>query len=360
MAQRIYNFSAGPAALPHSVLQKVQKELLNYDNTGMSVMELSHRSAAFTQIINTATALIKELMQVPDNYKIIFVQGGASVHFALAPMNFANNKNADYADTGLWSYKAIKEAQKLIKVNTITTSRNDNYSFIPQIHKENISKQADYVHITTNNTIYGTQYTDVPDTGNVALIADMSSDILSKTYDISKFGMVYAGAQKNIGPSGFSICIIREDLLVRCPDDIPSIFNYKTIADNDSLYNTPPTFGIYVCGLVLQWLKEQGGVSTMEQINREKSALLYDFLDNSKLFKATILPPYRSIMNIPFTSGTESIDAQFVSNAEANGLKQLKGHRTVGGMRASIYNAMPLEGVKALIDFMKRFEMENQ
>lgn len=360
MTQQIYNFSAGPATLPLSVFQKVQNELLNYQNTGMSVMELSHRGTAFTEIISAASSLLRKLMHIPDNYKILFYPGGASMHFALVPMNFATNKIAAYADTGLWSYKAIQEAKKSIQVQTITSSRENNYNYIPQIVKENIIDKADYLHITTNNTIYGTQYKELPNVGNTPLIADMSSDILSKEYDVSKFGMIYAGAQKNLGPSGLSICIIREDLLELCPVNIPSIFNYRTIAENQSLYNTPPTFAIYVCKLVLEWLKVQGGVQAIEKINKEKAALLYGFLDNAALFKATIPLPFRSMMNVPFTTGNEKLDELFIQEATANGLMQLKGHRTVGGMRASIYNAMSIDGVKKLIALMQNFEMQNK
>lgn len=357
--KRVYNFSAGPAALPTSVLEKAQKELLDYRNSGMSLMEMSHRGKEFTEIIESATALLKELMQVPDHYKILFVPGGASVQFAMIPMNFAPNRIADFVDTGVWSEKAIREAERMMEVNIVASGRNAGYCSIPELNATTFNPAADYVHITTNNTIYGTRYQKLPDTGHVPLIADMSSDILSRPYDVSQFGMIYAGAQKNIGPSGLAVCIIREDLLGRCPEHLPNIFNYRVLAAHNSVYNTPPTFGIYLCKLVLEWLKEQGGVHEIEKINEAKAGLLYAFLDHSRLFRATVQAPYRSIMNIPFGTGSEEIDNRFISEATAAGLAQLKGHRTVGGMRASIYNAMPLSGVQALVDFMKKFELEN-
>lgn len=357
--KRVYNFSAGPAALPTPVLEKAQKELLDYRNSGMSVMEMSHRGKEFTEIIESATALLKELMLVPDHYKILFVPGGASAQFAMVPMNFALNRVADFVDTGVWSVKAIREAKKMMEVSIVASSRSADYRFIPELNAKTFNPAADYVHITTNNTIYGTRFHELPDTGHVPLIADMSSDILSRPYDVSQFGMIYAGAQKNIGPSGLAVCIIREDLLERCPEDLPNIFNYRVLAAHNSVYNTPSTFGIYICKLVLEWLKEQGGVHEIEKINEAKAGLLYEFLDHSRLFRATVQAPYRSIMNIPFGTGSGDMDMQFIREATAAGLAQLKGHRTVGGMRASIYNAMPLAGVQALIDFMKKFELEN-
>lgn len=357
---RVYNFSAGPAAIPEAVLQKAQAELLDYGHSGMSIMEMSHRGNAFTQVLDEATELLRELMQVSEDYDILFIPGGASAQFALIPMNFVVNKQADYVDTGVWSTKAINEAGRILDVNTIASSKDADYNYIPTLDTATFNPNADYFHITTNNTIYGTCYDTLPNTGKVPLIGDMSSDILSKEYDVSRFGMIYAGAQKNIGPAGLAICIIRKDLLDRCSSSLPNVFNYRTIAENESMYNTPPTFGIYMCKLVLEWLKAQGGVAAMEQVNLEKAACLYDFLDNASLFKSTVQPPFRSIMNVPFVTGSEALDAQFLKEAEQAGLTQLKGHRTTGGMRASIYNAMPLAGVQALVAFLKRFEMANK
>ena len=354
----VYNFSAGPAMLPPPVLEMVQKELRDYRNSGMSIMEMSHRGPQFTEVLEQAIALFREVMQIPDNYKVLFLQGGASLQFTMVPLNFAGGtaSKTGYVDTGVWSDKAIKEAQKLTPVEVLASSKEENYNYIPKV---DLSKAngLDYLHITTNNTIYGTRFPEIPLPAGIPLIGDMSSDILSKVYDVSQFGMIYAGAQKNIGPSGVVVAIIREDLLDRCKSTLPSMLNYKTIADNNSLYNTPNTFGIYVCKLVLEWLKEMGGIPVMEERNIQKAALLYDFLDNSTLFSATVQPPYRSIMNVPFITGDPSLDAQFITGAEAAGLTQLTGYRTVGGMRASIYNAMPIEGVQALVAFMKSFEM---
>ncbi len=357
----VYNFSAGPAMLPPPVLEIVQKELRNYGNSGMSIMEMSHRGPQFTEVLEQAIALFREVMQIPDNYKVLFLQGGASLQFTMVPLNFAGGtaSKTGYIDTGVWSDKAIKEAQKLTQVEVLASSKDKNYNYIPQV---DVSKAAglDYLHLTTNNTIYGTRFPELPLPAGIPLIADMSSDILSRNYNVSDFGMIYAGAQKNIGPSGVVIAIIREDLLQRCNPALPSMLSYKTIADNNSLYNTPNTFGIYVCKLVLEWLKEMGGIPVMEAMNLKKAALLYDFLDNSALFSATVQPPYRSIMNVPFVTGNPNLDAQFIAEAESAGLTQLTGYRTVGGMRASIYNAMPIEGVEALVAFMKAFELTHK
>lgn len=357
--EKVYNFSAGPAMIPHEVLKKAQAEMLNYNNSGMSVMELSHRGKDFTNILNKAEELLRELMQIPDNYKVLFVQGGASAQFAMIPMNFSKNKKADYIDTGIWSKKAIAEAEKTMQVSVLLSGKSNNYTTIPDISNLKIDSEADFLHITTNNTIAGTQYHQLPKSNEVPIIADMSSDILSKHYQVSDFGMIYAGAQKNIGPSGFAVSIIREDLLERCSESIPNIFNYKKIADNGSMYNTPPTYGIYICKLVLEWLKEQGGVPAISERNDQKAALLYDFLDNSQLFRSPVSVESRSKMNIPFTTDSDEMDSLFIQEASAQGLMQLKGHRTVGGMRASIYNAMPIEGVEALLSFMKKFERNN-
>lgn len=359
--KRVYNFSAGPAVMPLPVLERVQKELLNCNESGMSVMEMSHRSKDFLDIIQEATELITELMEIPPNYKVLFLQGGASTQFAMVPLNlFTKNRKADYVNTGAWSKKAIAEAKRYGTVNVVASSEDANFNYIPQLDKTKFSGDADYFHITTNNTIYGTRYLELPDTGSVPLVADMSSNILSQVYDISKFGLIYAGAQKNIGPAGLTLVIIREDLIGEAMEATPTMLKYKTHAGNDSLYNTPPTFAIYVAKLVFEWLKEQGGVLAMEKINIEKAGILYDFLDNSKLFKGTTVPEYRSLMNVTFTLPTQELNAHFIKEATAQGFVNLKGHRSVGGMRASIYNPMPIEGIKALVDFMKKFELENK
>lgn len=358
--ERVYNFSAGPSALPEAVLRKAQSEMLNYGSSGMSVMEMSHRSKDYMAIIDGATALLRGLMQIPDNYKVLFLQGGASMQFAMVPLNLMNkNKKADYVNTGVWAKKALKEAGRYGKVNVVASSEDKTFSYIPELDPASFDTEADYFHITTNNTIYGTRYTQLPDTGTVPLVGDMSSDILSKPYDVSKFGLIFAGAQKNLGPAGVTIVIVREDLAGNAMDFTPTMLNYQTHIEAGSMFNTPPTYGIYLCGLVLQWLKDQGGVTAIEEINNAKAGLLYDYLDNSNLFKATVAPKDRSIMNIPFVTGSDELNDKFIKAATANGLVQLKGHRSVGGMRASIYNAMTLEGVQKLVDFMKKFETTN-
>ncbi len=358
--ERVYNFSAGPSALPEAVLRNAQAEMLNYGSSGMSVMEMSHRSKDYMAIIDGATALLRELMQIPDNYKVLFLQGGASMQFAMVPLNLMNkNKKADYVNTGVWAKKALKEAGRYGKVNVVASSEDKTFSYIPELDPASFDTEADYFHITTNNTIYGTRYTQLPDTGTVPLVGDMSSDILSKPYDVSKFGLIFAGAQKNLGPAGVTIVIVREDLAGNAMDFTPTMLNYQTHIEAGSMFNTPPTYGIYLCGLVLQWLKDQGGVTAIEEINNAKAGLLYDYLDNSNLFKATVAPKDRSIMNIPFVTGSDELNDKFIKEATANGLVQLKGHRSVGGMRASIYNAMTLEGVQKLVDFMKKFETTN-
>ncbi len=357
---RVYNFSAGPAVLPESVLKSAAEEMLDYKGCGMSVMEMSHRSKVFEEIIKTAESDLRELMHIPDNYKVLFLQGGASQQFAMIPMNLMKNKVADYIVTGQWAKKAYQEAAKYGKVNKIASSEDKTFSYIPDCSDLPISEDADYVYICENNTIYGTKFKELPNTKGKTLVADVSSCFLSEPVDVSKYGIIYGGVQKNIGPAGVVIVIIREDLIT---EDVlpgtPTMLTYKTHADADSLYNTPPAYGIYICGKVFQWLKEMGGLEAMKERNERKAKILYDFLDQSKLFKGTVEKKDRSLMNVPFVTGSDELDAKFVKEAKAAGLENLKGHRSVGGMRASIYNAMPEEGVQALVDFMKKFEEEN-
>ena len=357
---RVYNFSAGPAVLPESVLKSAAEEMLDYKGCGMSVMEMSHRSKAFEEIIKTAESDLRELMHIPDNYKVLFLQGGASQQFAMIPMNLMKNKVADYIVTGQWAKKAYQEAAKYGKVNKIASSEDKTFSYIPDCSDLPISEDADYVYICENNTIYGTKFKELPNTKGKTLVADVSSCFLSEPVDVSKYGIIYGGVQKNIGPAGVVIVIIREDLIT---EDVlpgtPTMLTYKTHADADSLYNTPPAYGIYICGKVFQWLKEMGGLEAMKERNERKAKILYDFLDQSKLFKGTVEKKDRSLMNVPFVTGSDELDAKFVKEAKAAGLENLKGHRSVGGIRASIYNAMPEEGVQALVDFMKKFEEEN-
>lgn len=357
---RVYNFSAGPAVLPEEVLKEAANEMLDYNGTGMSVMEMSHRSKAFEEIIQTAEADLRELLNIPDNYKVLFLQGGASQQFAMIPMNFMKNKVADYIVTGQWAKKASQEAKKYGKVNIVASSADKTFTYIPDCSDLDISEDADYVYICHNNTIYGTTFKELPNTKGKLLIADMSSDILSQPVDVEKFGMIYFGVQKNIGPAGVVICIIREDLIT---EDVlpgtPTMLTYKTHADAGSLYNTPPAYGIYICGKVFKWLKKLGGLEVMQKMNEEKAAILYDFLDQSKMFTGTVRKEDRSLMNVPFVTGDKDLDAKFVAAAKEAGFENLKGHRTVGGMRASIYNAMPKEGVVKLVEFMKKFEEEN-
>ena len=357
---RVYNFSAGPSMLPEEVLKKAAAEMLDYEGSGQSVMEMSHRSKVFDSIIKGAEALLRELMNIPDNYKVLFLQGGASTQFAAIPLNFMNGSGkADYVITGQWAKKACAEAQKYGEVNIVASSADKTFSYIPKLDKSIFTPDADYFYICMNNTIYGTVYHELPDTGNVPLIADISSCFLSEPLDVTKFGMVYGGAQKNVAPAGLTICIIREDLLGKARDITPTMLNYQIQADNNSLYNTPPCYTIYICKLVLEWLKENGGLTAMQERNVKKAKLLYDYLDNSKMFHGTVVPEDRSLMNVPFVTDSDELNAKFVKEAEAAGLVNLKGHRTVGGMRASIYNAMPYEGVKALVEFMEKFEKEN-
>ncbi len=359
MSDRIFNFNAGPSALPLDVLKKVQEDLLNYKGEGLSVMEMSHRSKTFDGIIKDAERLMKEVMNIPEGYKVIFFQGGATLQFAAIPLNLLpNDKKADYVNTGSWAKKAIQEAQKLEKsINVIASSEDENFSYIPYDIK--INPDAEYVHITSNNTIAGTQWASFPETGNVPLIADMSSDINCRKIDVSKFALIYAGAQKNMGPSGVTAVIIREDLLEKSPANIPSMVSYKIIGGKDSLYNTPPTFGIYVVKLVLEWIQNMGGVEEMEKINRKKADLLYNAIDNSDYYRGTVKEDSRSIMNVTFRLPSEDLEKKFIAESLEKGMIGLKGHRSVGGCRASIYNAVPMEALEALVKFMAEFEKNN-
>ena len=358
---RVYNFSAGPSALPLPVLEKAQKDLVCCGDAGMSVMEMSHRSSAFQSIIDECEASLRSLLSIPDNYKVLFLQGGASSQFAMVPLNlFTKSKKADYVLTGLWAKKAYKEASRYGETNVVASSEDKTFTYIPKLDKNTFTKDADYFHITYNNTIYGTKYSTLPETGDVPLVADMSSSILSEPVDVSKFGIIYAGAQKNMAPAGLTVAIVREDLIGNAMDITPTMFNYETHASNGSMFNTPPTFAIYICKLVCDWLKDLGGLDAMKEINVKKAAMLYDYLDNSKMFSATVeSTDDRSLMNVPFVTGNDELNAKFIKEATASGFVNLKGHRTVGGMRASIYNAMPVEGVEKLVEFMKKFESEN-
>ncbi|MEE0106216.1 MAG: 3-phosphoserine/phosphohydroxythreonine transaminase [Lachnospiraceae bacterium] len=357
---RVYNFSAGPAVLPEEVLREAADEMMDYRGCGMSVMEMSHRSKVFDQIIKEAEADLRDLMQIPDNYKVLFLQGGASQQFAAIPMNLMKNRKAGYIVTGQWAKKAFAEAKMYGEAIELASSADETFSYIPDCSDLAIPEDLDYVYICENNTIYGTKYKTLPNTKGHTLVADVSSCFLSEPVDVSKYGVIYGGVQKNIGPAGVVIAIIREDLIT---DDVlpgtPTMLKYKTQADADSLYNTPPCYGIYICGKVFKWLKKMGGLSVMKERNEEKAKILYDFLDESKLFKGTVRKEDRSLMNVPFVTGNADLDAKFVAEAKAAGLENLKGHRSVGGMRASIYNAMPKEGVEALVAFMKKFEEEN-
>ena len=358
---RVYNFSAGPSMLPVEVLKKAQNEMVEYGKSGMSVMEMSHRSKDYEEIIFGCEALVRELMHIPDNYKVLFLQGGGSSQFAMIPLNLAKkNKKCDIVITGQWAKKAAQEAERYITVNKVASSADKTFSYIPKLDESTFSKDADYFYICMNNTIYGTKWNKLPETGNVPLIADISSMIMSEEIDVSKFGLLFAGAQKNLGPAGVTLVIIREDLIGDAMDICPTMFNYQIHADNQSLYNTPPTYSIYIMKLVLEWIKEQGGVSAVQKVNEEKAKILYDFLDNSKMFRGTVAKEDRSLMNIPFVTDDEELNAKFIKEAKEAGFVNLKGHRTVGGMRASIYNAMPVEGVKALVEFMTKFENENK
>ena len=357
---RVYNFSAGPAVLPEEVLKEIQEEIFDYNGSGQSVMEMSHRSKVFDDIIKEAEADLRDLMHIPDNYKVLFLQGGASLQFAMIPMNLMKNKVADYIVTGQWAKKAYQEAAKYGKAVKIASSEDKTFSYIPDCSDLPIDDDADYVYICMNNTIYGTKFKTLPNTKGHTLVADVSSCFLSEPVDVTKYGVIYGGVQKNVGPAGLVIAIIREDLIT---DDVlpgtPTMLKWKTQADNDSLYNTPNCYAIYICGKVFKWIKKMGGLEAMKAHNEKKAKILYDFLDQSKLFKGTVEKKDRSLMNVPFVTGNEELDAKFVKEATAAGFVNLKGHRTVGGMRASIYNAMPIEGVEKLVEFMKKFEAEN-
>ena len=357
---RVYNFSAGPAVLPEEVLKEAADEMLDYQGSGMSVMEMSHRSKVYDNIIKEAEADLRDLMNIPDNYKVLFLQGGASQQFAAIPMNLMKNKKAAYIVTGQWAKKAYQEAKMYGDAVEVASSADKTFSYIPDCSDLDIPEDADYVYICENNTIYGTKFKELPNTKGHTLVADVSSCFLSEPVDVTKYGVIYGGVQKNVGPAGVVIVIIREDLIT---DDVlpgtPTMLKYKTQADADSLYNTPPCYGIYICGKVFKWLKKMGGLSVMKERNEEKAKILYDFLDQSKLFKGTVVPEDRSLMNVPFVTGDADLDAKFVKEATEAGFVNLKGHRTVGGMRASIYNAMPKEGVEKLVEFMKKFEEEN-
>lgn len=359
--KRVYNFSAGPAVLPEEVLKEAAEEMLDYRGCGMSVMEMSHRSKMFDQIIKEAEADIRDLMNIPDNYKVLFLQGGGSLQFAMVPMNLMKNGKADYIVTGQWAKKAFKEAQKFGDAKCIASSEDKTFSYIPDCSDLPVREDADYVYICENNTIYGTKYKKLPNTKGKPLVADLSSCFLSEPVDVTKYGMLWGGVQKNVGPAGLVIAIIREDLI---PQEelpgVPTMLQYKTQADAASLYNTPNCYAIYICGKVFKWLKKMDGLEVMKERNEKKAKILYDYLDSSKLFKGTVVPEDRSLMNVPFVTGSKELDAEFVAEAQKAGFENLKGHRTVGGMRASIYNAMPIEGVEALVAFMKDFEEKHQ
>ena len=359
---KIYNFAAGPAMLPKAVMEKAQAEFTNYQNSGSGLMELSHRGKLFEPVLAHAEANVRELLNVSDDYAVLFIQGGASMQFAMLAMNFLNGGVADYVDTGVWSSKALKEAKMFGSVNVVASSKETKYDHIPAESEWKRTADAAYLHITSNNTIAGTRFTKLPKpTPGVPMLSDMSSDIMSRPFDINDFGMVYAGAQKNLGPSGMALVILRKDLAARTDDSkVPTMLRYSTYIENDSMFNTPPTFAIYMLALVTDWVREQGGLAAMEKINEEKAAYLYDFLDNSSFYKSPVAKADRSIMNVVFRTPSEELDAAFVKEAKENGLTELKGHRLVGGCRASIYNAMPIEGVKALVEFMKKFELANK
>ena len=359
---RVYNFSAGPSMLPESVLRKAADEMLDYQGSGQSVMEMSHRSKVYDGIIKEAEALLREVMNIPDNYKVLFLQGGASSQFAMIPMNLATKSGkADYVITGQWAKKAYKEAARYCDAKAVASSEDKTFSYIPKLDPATFTPDADYFYICMNNTIYGTVYHELPETGDVPLVADISSCILSRPIDVSKFGILYAGAQKNMAPAGVTVVIIREDLIGHEMDITPTMFNYKIHADNGSMFNTPPCYTIYMAKLVLEWIKNEiGGLDKMYELNLKKAELLYSFLDSSEMFKGTVVPEDRSLMNVPFVTGDADLDAKFVKEATEAGFVNIKGHRSVGGMRASIYNAMPYEGVEALVNFMKKFEAENK
>lgn len=358
---RVYNFSAGPSMLPQEVLEKVQAELLNYNGSGQSVMEMSHRSKEFIKIAEDAEANLRQLLNIPDNYKVLFLQGGGTLQFSMVPLNLLrNSKKADYIVTGTWAKKAYKEATKFGDIKVAASSEADTFTWIPKLKKEDFREDADYIYITDNNTIYGTEYNYVPETGDIPLVADMSSNILSREFDVTKFGLIWAGAQKNVAPAGVTIVIVREDLIGHADASVPTYLDYKVHDEADSMYNTPPCFSLYVAGEVFKHLLENGGVAAKEAANKEKAALLYDYIDSSEMFKCPVAKEDRSLMNVVFVTGDADLDKKFVADAKAAGLVNLAGHRSIGGMRASIYNAMPKEGVEALVAFMKKFEEENR
>lgn len=359
--KRAYNFSAGPAVLPEEVLEQAAREMLNYKGSGMSVMELSHRSAWFEDILEEAKQDLKDLMNIPDHYEILFLQGGAHLQFSMIPLNFSKNGVADYIVTGQWAKKAHAEAGKFMEARKIASSEDKTFSYIPDCSDLDIDPKADYVYICENNTIYGTKYHKLPNTKGRPLVADISSCFLSEPVNVKEYACLYGGAQKNLGPAGVTIVILDPSMInEKITDHVPTMLRYSTFIENNSLYNTPPTYGIYICGLVFKWLKAQGGLSAIEKKNMEKAGILYDFLDNSDLFKGTVVKEDRSLMNVPFITGDKDLDAKFIKEATENNFLNLKGHRSVGGMRASIYNAMSMEGVKALVDFMKKFEVNNK
>ena len=357
---RVYNFSAGPAVLPEEVLKEAAEEMLDYRGCGMSVMEMSHRSKMFTEILDAAEADIRDLMKIPNNYKVLFIQGGGNIQFSMVPLNLAKNGVADYIVTGNWANKALKEAQRFIDAKAIASSKDKTFTYIPDCSDLPVRENADYVYICQNNTIYGTAYKKLPNTKGKTLVADVSSMFLSQPMDVEKYGIIWGGVQKNVGPAGLAIAIVREDLIPA--EDLPTVpvmLQYKTYADNNSLYNTPNCYAIYICGKVFKWLKNRGGLEATYEYNKKKAAVLYDYLDSSALFKATVVPEDRSLMNVPFVTGNADLDAEFIAAAKKEGFENLKGHRTVGGMRASIYNAMPIEGVEELVKFMKDFEAKH-
>ena len=359
---RVFNFSAGPSALPEWVLGRAAEEMLDYGGSGQSVMEMSHRSPVYATIINDCEERLRRVLSIPDDYDVLFLQGGASLQFAMVPMNLMNKSGkADYVLTGQWATKAYKEGQRFGECKAVASSKDKTFSYIPKLDPKEFTPDADFFHICYNNTIYGTRFPELPNTGSVPLVADMSSSILSEKIDVNKFGLIYAGAQKNMGPAGLTVVIVKKDLVGNAIENTPTMLDYKTHSENGSMFNTPPTYGIYVCGLVLRWLEEEmGGIEKMEEFNKKKAAVLYDYLDQSSLFKPTVMGADRSLMNVPFVTGDEVLDKKFVSEAKTAGLVNLAGHRSVGGMRASIYNAMTMEGVNALVNFMEKFEKENK
>ncbi len=356
---RVVNFSAGPSMLPEWVLEKASEQMLNYEGSGMSVMEMSHRSKVYESIINKTTERLRRVLSIPDNYEVLYFQGGASGQFAAIPLNLAVNGKADYVVSGQFSKKAYEEATKYGEMNVAASSKDENFTYIPTQEQLKLTEGADYVHLCHNNTIFGTKWNYIPETNGVPIVADMSSSILSEKIDVSKYGVIYAGAQKNMGPAGVCVVIVRKDLIGNAKPFTPVILDYKAMAENGSMYNTPPTYGIYMIGLVLEWIENLGGIEKMEEINVEKAGLLYDFIDNSKLFKCPTKKECRSMMNVTFVTGDNDMDAKFVKECTANGFENIKGHRSVGGMRASIYNAMPREGIVRLVEFMRKFEQEN-